>query len=48
MMEPDSNRLMVWPSVKVSVRAGMRPLGLMVRNQGSFCVFFEMSIFSTL
>ena len=44
MMLPDSKRRMVWPSAKVSVRAGMRPLGLMARNQGSFWVFFVMSI----
>jgi hypothetical protein len=44
MMLPDSKRLIVLPSLKVSVKAGMRPLGLMARNQGSFWVFFEMSI----
>jgi len=48
MMEPDSKRLIVLPSVKVSVKAGMRPLGFMARNQGSFWVFLEISIFSTL
>lgn len=32
MMLPDSKRLMGLPSVKVSVSAGMRPLGLMARN----------------
>lgn len=42
-MEPDSKRLMVWPSLKVSVMAGMRPLGLIARNQGSFCVNLLMS-----
>jgi hypothetical protein len=36
MMEPLSNRRMGDPSVKVSVSAGMRPLGLISRNQGSF------------
>lgn len=48
MMDPDSNKLIVWPSVKVSVKAGMRPLGLIARNHGSFWVFLEMSIFSVL
>ena len=43
-MEPDSKRRMVRPSEKVSVRAGMRPLGFISRNQGSFWVFFWMSI----
>lgn len=47
-MLPDSNKLMVLPSVNLSVRAGMRPLGLMARNQSSFCVFLLISIFSTL
>jgi hypothetical protein len=40
-MEPLSNRLMVLPSEKVSVRAGMRPLGLMERNQGDFWALVE-------
>ncbi len=44
MIEPDSKRRMVWPSEKVSVRAGMRPLGLMARKKGSFWVFLVMSI----
>ena len=35
-MEPDSKRRMGEPSVKVSVRAGMRPLGLMERKEGDF------------
>lgn len=48
MMEPDSKRRMVRPSVKVSVRAGMRPLGLIARNQGCFCVFLLMSILCTV
>lgn len=48
MMEPDSKRLMGFPSVKVSVRAGIRPLGLMARNHGSFWVFLDMSILWTL
>jgi CelD/BcsL family acetyltransferase involved in cellulose biosynthesis len=26
----------------------MRPFGLIAMNHGSFCVFFEMSIFVTL
>ena len=50
-MEPDSKRRIVLfcpPSEeeegKVSVRAGMRPLGFMARNQGSFWVFCWMSI----
>ena len=43
-MLPDSKRRIGLPSVKVSVRAGMRPLGLISRNQGSFWVFFWMSI----
>lgn len=34
-MEPDSKRRIVLPS-SLSVRAGMRPLGLMARNQGVF------------
>lgn len=48
MMEPDSKRWMGWPSLKVSVRAGMRPLGLMARNQGSFWAFLLMSILWTV
>jgi hypothetical protein len=47
-MLPDSNRLIVRPSVNVSVKAGMRPLGLMARNQGSFCVFLDMFMCSVL
>ena len=43
-MLPDSKSRIGWPSVKVSVSAGMRPLGLMARNQGSFWVFLDMSI----
>ena len=43
-MEPDSKRWIVWPSEKVSVRAGMRPLGLMARKKGSFWMFWVMSI----
>jgi len=35
-MLPDSKRLIVLPSLNVSVKAGIRPLGLMARNQGSF------------
>lgn len=31
-MLPDSKRRILDPSVKVSVRAGMRPLGLISRN----------------
>lgn len=38
-MLPDSNSRIVLPSEKVSVRAGMRPLGLMARKKGSFWVF---------
>jgi hypothetical protein len=30
-MEPDSKSRIFWPSVNVSVRAGMRPLGLISR-----------------
>jgi hypothetical protein len=48
MIPPDSKRLIVLPSVKVSVKAGMRPLGLMARNQGSFWVSLLMSILWTL
>lgn len=44
MIEPDSKRRIVLPSEKVSVRAGMRPLGLMARKKGSFWVFWVMSI----
>lgn len=47
MIEPDSKRRIFWPSLKVSVRAGMRPLGLMARNHGSFCSFLEKSSFLT-
>ncbi len=47
-MEPDSKRRIDLPSLKVSVRAGMRPFGLMSRNQGSFWVFLEISILWTL
>lgn len=36
MMLPLSNRLMGFPSVKVSERAGIRPFGLMAKNHGSF------------
>lgn len=43
-MLPDSKRRIVLPSEKVSVRAGMRPLGLMARNQGSFWVSFWISM----
>lgn len=43
-MLPDSKSRMGCPSVNLSVRAGMRPLGLMARNQGSFWVFLDMSI----
>lgn len=43
-MLPDSNSRIVLPSLNVSVKAGMRPLGLMARNQGSFWVFLEMSM----
>lgn len=43
-MLPDSKRRMVLPSLKVSVRAGMRPLGFMERNQGSFWMLVWMSI----
>ena len=32
-MLPDSKSRIFWPSVKVSVRAGIRPLGLISRNQ---------------
>ncbi len=39
-MEPDSNRLMFLPSLNVSVKAGMRPLGLILRNSGVFWSFF--------
>jgi hypothetical protein len=35
-MEALSNSLMGLPSSNVSVRAGMRPLGLISRNQGSW------------
>lgn len=34
--------------MKVSVRAGMRPLGFIARNQGSFWVFLDMSILWTM
>lgn len=34
--------------MKVSVRAGIRPLGFMARNQGSFWVFLEISILWTM
>ena len=44
MIEPDSKRRMVLPSAKVSVRAGMRPFGLISRNQGSFWTLVWMSI----
>jgi len=44
MMLPDSNSRMSLPSLNVSVSAGMRPLGLISRNHGSFCTFFDMSI----
>jgi len=47
-MLPLSKRLMAFPSLKVSVKAGIRPLGLIARNQGSFCVSLEMSILVTL
>lgn len=51
-MLPDSKSRMVLvvPSGlgKLSVSAGMRPLGLMARNQGSFWVFLEMSIATVL
>ena len=36
MMEPLSNSRMSLPSVKVSVMAGMRPLGFISKNQGSY------------
>lgn len=36
MMEPLSNKWIGLPSVKVSVKAGIRPLGLISRNQGSY------------
>jgi hypothetical protein len=44
-MEPLSNRLIAFPSAKVSVRAGMRPFGLISRNQGSYSLstlFFQL------
>lgn len=44
MIEPDSKRRIVLPSEKMSVRAGMRPLGLIARKKGSFWVFWVMSI----
>lgn len=47
-MEPDSKRRMILPSENSSVRAGMRPLGLISRNQGSFWVFFWMSMWWVL
>lgn len=37
-MLPLSKRRMGLPSVNLSVMAGMRPLGLISRNQGSFWV----------
>lgn len=36
MIDPLSNSLTVWPSSSVSVRAGIRPLGLISRNHGSY------------
>jgi hypothetical protein len=36
MIAPLSNRRMGLPSVNVSVKAGMRPLGLISRNHGSW------------
>ena len=42
-MLPDSNKEMGEPE-RVSVRAGMRPLGLMARNQGCFCSMLRPSI----
>ena len=47
-MDPDSNSRICLPSEKVSVRAGMRPLGLISKNQGSFWVPCLMSILCTL
>ena len=44
MIEPDSKRRIVWPSEKVSVRAGIRPLGLMARKAGSFWWFWAISM----
>lgn len=43
-MLPDSKRRIVLPSGKESVRAGIRPLGLIWRNQGSFWVSLVMSM----
>ena len=47
MMLPLSKIRMGLPSSNLSVMAGMRPLGLMSRNHGSFWVFFENSILVT-
>lgn len=38
---PLSNTRISLPSVNLSVRAGIRPLGLISLNQGSFCVSLE-------
>ena len=46
-MEPLSNSRIELPSVKVSVRAGIRPLGFISKNQSSFWVFLPRSILVT-
>lgn len=47
-MEPDSKIRMGEPLGSVSVRAGMRPLGLISRNQGSFWACVARSTWWTL
>ena len=48
MILPLSNSRIGLPSSHLSVSAGIRPLGLISRNHGSFCAFFENSILCTL
>lgn len=43
IIDPLSKRRIGFPSVKVSVMAGMRPLGLISRNHGSFVLSVNIS-----
>jgi hypothetical protein len=47
-MEPDSKRRIDLPSLKVSVRAGMRPFGVDVEEPGLLLGVLEISILWTL
>lgn len=48
MMLPLSKTRISLPSEWVSVKAGMRPFGLMAVNQGDFCSLVVMSILRTV